>query len=89
MVLEPIEVMDDRDEFKKFLKSYYDDMAKQLMQGFELMASQLRGKLEGGGSRSFRHRETHNTIPFEDFDDYLNGYRHRNSNVNSLRDNQH
>ena len=48
MVLEPIEVMDYRDEFKKFLKSYFDDKTKQLMQGFELTVSQLRGKLATG-----------------------------------------
>ena len=35
MVLEPIKVMDDRHEFKKLLKSYFDDIVKQLMQGFE------------------------------------------------------
>ena len=44
MLLEPIEVMDDRYEFKKLINSYFDDTTKQLMQGFELMASQLRGK---------------------------------------------
>ena len=64
MVLEPIEVMDYRDEFKKCLNSYFDDKTKQLMQGFELMASQLRGKPEGWGSRSFHHGETPKTIPF-------------------------
>ena len=53
MVLAPIEVMDNRDEFKKWLKSYFDDKTKQLMQGFELMASQLRGKVEKWGSISF------------------------------------
>ena len=45
--------MDYIDEFNKFLKSYFDDKTKQLMQGFELMASQLRGKLAAGGSKSF------------------------------------
>ena len=36
--------MDYRGEFK-WLKSYFDDKTKQLMQVFELMASQLRGKM--------------------------------------------
>ena len=58
------------------------------MQGFKLMASQLRGKMEAWGSRSLHHVEIHKTIPFEDFDDWLNVYRHTNSNLNSLRDNQ-
>ena len=80
--------MDDKDEFKKFIKSYVDDTTKKLMQGFELMASQLRGKLAAGGSRSFHHGETHNKITFEYFYDCFNVYRHKNSNVNSLRDNQ-
>ena len=52
------------------------------MKGFELMASQLRGKLEEGGSRSFQSGETHNTIHFEDFYDWLNEFRKNNSNVN-------
>ena len=34
------------------------------------------------------HLETHNTINFEEFDYFLNGYRCNNENVNSLRDNQ-
>ena len=88
MVLETIEVMDYIYEFNKFLKSYFDDKTKQLMQGFKLMASQLRGKPEVGGSTSFHHGETHKTIHFEDFDDWLNGYRHNKENVSSLRDNQ-
>ena len=46
MVLEPIEVMDDIYEFNKLINSYFDDTTKQLMQGFELMAIQLKGKLE-------------------------------------------
>ena len=78
MGLEPIEVMDDKYEFKKLIKSYVYDTTKQLMQGFELIHSQLRGKLEAGGSRSFHHGETHKTIHFEDFDDWLNGYRNNN-----------
>ena len=52
------------------------------------MDNKLRGKLAVGGSRHFHHGETHNTINFEDFDDWLNGYRHNNENVNSVRDNQ-
>ena len=80
-------MIDDIDEFKKFLKSYFDDTTKQLMQGFELMASQLRGKLAAGDSRNFHHGETHNTIHFEYFYDFLNEFRKNNSNVNSLRDN--
>ena len=49
------------------------------------MASQLMGKLTKGGNRSFHHGDTHTMIHFEDFDDWCNGYRHNNSNVNSLR----
>ena len=65
MVLEHIEDMDYRDDFKTCLNSYFDDKTKQLMQGFELMARQLRGKQAAGGSRSFHHGETHKTIHFE------------------------
>ena len=65
MVLEPIEVMEYRYEFKKWIKSYCDDTTKHIMQVFKLMASQLRGKLAAGGSRSFHHGGTHNTIHFE------------------------
>ena len=65
MVLEPIEVMDDRYEFNKLINSYFDDMTKQLMQGFKLMASQLRGNLVAVASSSFHHGEAHNTIHFE------------------------
>ena len=56
--------MDDRDEFKKIMNSYFHDMTKKLMQGFELMASQLRGKLVAGGSSSYHYGETHKTIFF-------------------------
>ena len=55
MVLEPSKVMDERNEFKKWMKSYFDDKTKQLMQGFKLMASQLRGKMESRGKISFHH----------------------------------
>ena len=44
--------MYDMYEFNKLINSYFDDTTKQLMEGFELMASQLRGKLAAGGSRS-------------------------------------
>ena len=69
MVLEPIEVMDDRDEFKKLMNSYFDDTTKDIMQGFELVASQLRGKLVVKGSSSFHHGNKHRSIHFEYFDD--------------------
>ena len=72
MVLEPIEVMDDRDELNKLIKSYCDDTTKQVMQVFELMASQLRGKLPARGSISFHHGETHKDINIEYFYDWLN-----------------
>ena len=66
----------DGDEHIKLMKPLFYDITKnmthKIMQGFELMASQLRGKLVEGGSRSFRHGETHNTINFEKFDDWLN-----------------
>ena len=48
-----------------------DDTTKQLMQGFELMASQLRGKMAVRGNISLHHGETHNTIHFEYFYDFL------------------
>ena len=75
-------------EFKKLIMSYFDDTTKQLMQEFELVASQLRGNMEARGNRSLHHGETHKTINFEYFYYWLNGYRHNNSNINSLRDNQ-
>ena len=56
--------MDENEEFKKLMKSYFDDMTKHLMQGFEFMASQLRGKLASGGSSHSHHGETHKTISF-------------------------
>ena len=58
------------------------------MQGFELMANQIRGKMAAGGSRSFHHREKHNTIHFEYFYYWVNSFRNLNSNLKSLRDNQ-
>ena len=63
-------------------------MNQQLIKGFQLMALQRRGKLTEGGSTSVHHGETHNTIHFEDFYDWLNEFRKNNSNVNSLRNNQ-
>ena len=37
-----VEAMDDKqEEFKSLIKPYFDEMTKQLMQGFELLASQL------------------------------------------------
>ena len=54
------------------MKSYFDDTTKQVMQGFELVAIQLRGKLAKESSRRFHHGETHNTIHFEEFYDWLN-----------------
>ena len=88
MVLEPIEVMDYRYEFKKLINSYFDDTTKQLMQEFELVASQLRGKMEARDKRSFHHGETHNTIHFEYFYHFLNGFRKNKVDLNSLRNNQ-
>ena len=58
------------------------------MWGFELVASQLRGKLVVGSSISSHHGETHNTIIFEDFDDWLYVFRHNKAYLNSLRNNQ-
>ena len=65
-----------------------DDTTKQLMQGFELMASQLRGKLEVGGSSNFHNGETHKTIIFDEFDDWLYLWRNNKEYFNSLRNNQ-
>ena len=64
MVFENIEFMDDIYEFKKLINSYFNDTRNQLMQGFKLMANQLRGKLETWGSSSSHHRETPRTIIF-------------------------
>ena len=88
MVLEPIEVMDYRYEFKIWLKSYFYYKTKQLMQGFELMARQLRGKLAKGGSSSSHHGETHKNNSFEYFHVWVYEFRNNNSYVNSLRNNQ-
>ena len=53
------------------------------------MATQLRGKLEAGGSSSgSQHGDKNNTINFEYFYDWLNAFMNKNANVNSLRDNQ-
>ena len=60
-----------RDGYNKLMNSYFDDTTNQLMQGFELMASQLRGKLVAGGSSSYHYGETHKTIIFENFDDFF------------------
>ena len=59
---------DGEENIKNMKPLFYDItnyMTQQFMKGFELMASQLRGKLEEGGSRSFHHGETHNAIHFE------------------------
>ena len=50
---------------KPLIYDITNNMTQQLMKGFELMASKLRGKLEVGGSKSFHHGETHKTIHFE------------------------
>ena len=65
MLLEPIDVMDYSYEFNKLMMSYFDDTTKKIMQGFELVASQLRGKLAAGASSNSHHIETHKAIPFE------------------------
>ena len=49
------EVMDDHEEFKTLMKSYFNDMTMYIMQGFEFMAIQLGGKLVVGGSSSSHH----------------------------------
>ena len=76
----------DGEENIKIMNPVFDEitnnMTQYLMKGFELMARQLRGKLAEGGSRSFHHGETHNTIHFEYFYDWLNEFRKNNSNVN-------
>ena len=82
----------DGEENIKIMKPLFDGITKNmtyhLIKGFKLMASQLRGKLVEGGSRSFRHGETHNTIHFECCYDWLNEFRKNNLNLNSLRNNQ-
>ena len=49
--------MDDKEEFKTFIKSYFDDITKKLMQVFKFMARELGGKLVVGGSSSSHHEE--------------------------------
>ena len=58
------------------------------MQGFKLMASHLRGKLEAGGSSSFHNGDTHKTIMFEYFYYWLYVFRNNNSYLKSLMKNQ-
>ena len=43
MVLEPIEVMDDIYGVNKLIKSYFYDTYNHIMQGLELVPSQLMG----------------------------------------------
>ena len=69
------------------MNSYFDYMTKQVMKWFELVASQLRGKLAAGGSSSSHHGETHKTIIFLEFDDWFHLFR-KNNYVNSLMINQ-
>ena len=53
-----VEAMDDKEEeFKSLMKPYFEEMTKQLMQGFELLASQLGSKLETWSSSSSHHEE--------------------------------
>ena len=63
-------------------------MTKQLMKGFELMASQLMGNMARGVSSSFHHRETHKSIIYEDTYGWFYGFRHNNLYLNSLRNSQ-
>ena len=55
------------------------------MKEFEFVASQLRGKMEAKGKKSFHHGEKHNTIHFEEFYDWFIGFRNNKVYVNSLR----
>ena len=50
-----VEFMDDNEEFKTFIKSYFDDMNNHIMWWFQFMAIQLGGKLAAGGSSSSHH----------------------------------
>ena len=70
------------------MKSYFYDTTKKILQVFELVASQLRGKLAVGDSSSYHHGETHTTIIFEYFDDWLYLFRHNKAYLNPLRNNQ-
>ena len=54
----------DNEDLKEFIKAAIEGMTKQSMQGFEMIASQLMGKLDAWGSRSFHHGDTNNTINF-------------------------
>ena len=58
---------DGEEHIKIITPIFYDitkNMTQHLMKIFELMASQLKGKLAEGGSRSFHHGATHNTLEF-------------------------
>ena len=39
------------------MKSYFDDITKNIIKGLELMAIQLGGKLAAGGINSYHHEE--------------------------------
>ena len=80
MVLAPIEFMDDIDELNKFIKSSGEEMTRQVKQAFELMASQFMG------SKSLHHKETHNTIHFENLNDQLKEFIKINSNKNLVKE---
>ena len=79
----------DGEENIKIIKTLFDEITKNmthhLMKGFKFMDIQHMDKLAEGGSRSFHHGETHNTIHFECCYDWLNEFRKNNSNLNSLK----
>ena len=55
-----VEVMDQTEEFKKLMKSYFDDTTKNTMKGLELMSIQLGGKMAAWGINSSHHEEKKN-----------------------------
>ena len=52
-----VEVIDGKEEFNTFMKSYFDDMTNNIMQGFKLFSIQLGGKMAIGSSNSSHHEE--------------------------------
>ena len=50
-----VEFMDENEEFKKLMNSYFYNMNNNIINFFELISSQLGGKLAARGSSSSHH----------------------------------
>ena len=60
----------------------------RLCKGSDWWLANLGVSWQQGGSSSFHHGETQETIIFEEFDDLLYGFRHNKEYLNSIRNNQ-